>query len=116
MGIATLTDSHPGKWNEGVEILLCDGWIRHDGAEFEEDDYFLTGVRIPGTPCKGMFYKDEGPLQVMEKDENGEVTLTMCNLGTISSQQRHRLLADGELEIISEYEGTVLWKCRLTIQ
>ena len=97
MKLVELRDEHPGKWNDGVLVLLAE-LTAHDGRKS------LTGVRTPGSACKGMFGHREGPLQVIRERAPGIFSLTMSNLGTISREQRTKLL---EKKAISHYRGVI---------
>jgi len=87
-----LIDDHPGRWNEGVEVVLC-------AAYNPVQDYpFVTCIRV-GEPM-GMFGLDEGPLQVLRYDEQGW-HLTMSNLGVITEAERQTLLKEEEVVVQS---------------
>jgi hypothetical protein len=95
-----LTDSHPGMWNDGAEVFLCNATLLNE----KHDNTFVTGFRENGAdlPQLGMFDKNSEPIQVID----GE-TLTMYNYGTISREEINTLLRDGKVTI-GEYPFTVV--------
>jgi hypothetical protein len=111
---AKLTDEHPGKWNEGVEVFLCHAWVAQSDRPYDDEDYFATGVRVPGTPAKGMFDDRSGPLQVIVDGNK----FTMSNLGEISAPEQDELIREGKVEIIRQWDddGEIYWKCLVVLQ
>ena len=95
-----LTDEHPGKWNDGAEVFLCNATL----PNVKHNNTFVTGFRANGAdlPQLGMFDKDSEPIQVIDGD-----LFTMCNLGEISREEINTLLRDGKVTI-GEYPFTVV--------
>ncbi len=90
-----LTDSHPGKWNDGAEVFLCNATLPGE----KHHNTFVTGFRKNGAdlPQLGMFDKDSEPIQVIDDE-----TFTMYNYGTITRKEINTLLREGKVTIGKE--------------
>ena len=94
MKIVRLTDDHPGKWNDGVKVVLCEAVCE----SFAGEEPFLTGFRSDGVDQEkcGMFDKDFEPVQVIRAEGDG-YHLSMANCATIARHEIDELLKHGEI-------------------
>jgi hypothetical protein len=104
--LVKLSDDHPGRHNDGVEVRLCMAYCNR----FSRWKPFLTGIRPNGAqlPNRGMFSTHEEPVQVICKGDDPRATfqnehpedawvLTMSNCTVISREQIDQLTRDGRI-------------------
>jgi hypothetical protein len=91
-------DQHPGKWQDGIELVLCSIAQSSESGALGKGNSALTGFSASVLKQIGMFNKDEQPIQVILKD--GEKYLfTMSNIGIVTTQDVNRLMRDGTIVI-----------------
>jgi hypothetical protein len=87
-------DLHPGKWQDGMELVLATIVRISDGEVINSG---VTGVReLNSTDARGMFGTDNDALQSLSPTESGW-DFTMFNFTTITDEQRKTLFEEGEI-------------------
>ena len=97
-----IIDDHPGKWQDGMDLVLIKATQLTEDGIVMKGDSFLTGFRpTDSSDHRGMFSETEEPMQVVETI-NGVAHFTMCHCRAISRDLVKRILA-GSQTIISNF-------------
>lgn len=102
MKIVKVIDQHPGKWQDNMELVLCN--VTRYNCDNSIIGKFMSGVRPNTQDCRGMFSEDHDPIQQVI-EVNGEYLFTMSNCTDISREEVDELLRNKSVEVIRKFEN-----------